>query len=253
MTERETYGVIVKDLRNLGISEGSLLLVHISLRSLGELTGGAKTVLKALQLTIGSTGTLLVPSLSYETVGVDHPVFDIQHTPSCIGVFPEYFRIHGKPLRSIHPTHSVCGIGPKAAYLLKDHELDTTPCGNHSPFYKLGQVGGQILFLGCGMKPNTSMHAIEECVEPPYLYGDDVTYRMIMASGREMSMRVRSHSFSGWIQRYDRLKTLLSHPDIREGKVLDGHAELVNSRAMWVSALSILRKDAFFFVDRMPA
>jgi aminoglycoside 3-N-acetyltransferase len=54
---------------------------------------------------------------------------------------------------------------------------DVTPCGENSPYFKLREKAGQILFLGCGLKPNTSMHAVEELVEPPYLYDGWVDYR----------------------------------------------------------------------------
>ena len=59
--------------------------------------------------------------------------------------------------------------------------------------------------LGCGLRPNTSMHGIEELVEPPYLYGDHLTYRLILADGEVIEKEYRRHNFRGWIQRYDRV------------------------------------------------
>jgi len=140
---------IADDLRNLGIREGGVLLVHASLRSLGPVDGGAETVICGLLDALGEHGTLLMPALSYESVGVHNPVFDLLHTPSCVGALTEYFRTRSGTLRSVHPTHSVCGIGPKAEELCQEHYLDTTPCGEHSPFSRLRAMEGQILFLGC--------------------------------------------------------------------------------------------------------
>ena len=132
--------------------------------------GGAETVVRGLLEAIGPEGTLLMPALTYASVSPEQPVFDVEKTPCCVGAIPEHFRRRPGTRRSIHPTHSVCGIGPRAAYLLGEHHLDKTPCGPHSPFQRLREVKGQIVMLGCGIGPNTSMHAMEECFGVPYLF-----------------------------------------------------------------------------------
>ena len=241
---------IAGDLKALGVREGGVLLVHSSMRSLGRFAGGAEEVVRGLLEAVGPAGTLLMPALSYERVGAAHPVFDVHNTPSCVGWLTEYFRRRRGTLRSVHPTHSVCGLGPAAEGLLADHQKDHTPCGEHSPFRRLRRAGGQVLFLGCGLKPNTSMHSIEELVEPPYLLGPVVEYRIILAAGRETTMRVRRHSFAGWRQRYDRLGGLLAGGGLAVGGVLAAEAQLVECRAMWDAALAALRSDPFFFVER---
>jgi len=81
--------------------------VHTSLRSLGKVPGGAETVVRGLLYALGENGTLLTPALSYASVGVNNPVFDVLHTPSCVGALPEYFRTRPGTIRSVHPTHSV--------------------------------------------------------------------------------------------------------------------------------------------------
>jgi aminoglycoside 3-N-acetyltransferase len=256
---------IAADLAALGVRCGGVLLVHSSLRSLGpgpgrespsdslasSVDGGAESAIRGLLTALGPGGTLLMPALSYEGVGAHHPIFDVTRTPSCVGALPEYFRLRPGTMRSVHPTHSVCGVGARAVELLADHQLDTTPCGPRSPFYKLPEAGGQVLFLGCGLRPNTSMHAIEELVEPPYLFDDFVDYRVILADRTETAMRVRSHDFRGWMQRYDRLGLLLDGAGLRRGPVLQAAAELVECRQMWERALSALRADPLFFVEKI--
>ena len=32
--------------------------------------------------------------------------------------------------------------------------MDQTPCGPNSPFRLVNEMGGHILFLGCGLNPN---------------------------------------------------------------------------------------------------
>lgn len=250
LDEEKTRIKIANDLTALGLREGGVVLVHASLRSLGTVPSGAETVVCGLLRALGENGTLLMPALSYAYVGVNNPIFDVLNTPSCVGALPEYFRTRPGTIRSVHPTHSVCGVGPKAESLLKEHHLDTTPCGEHSPFRRLRNVKGQILFLGCGLRPNTSMHAIEELVQPPYLLGDPVDYRIILASGKEIKMRVKRHNFGIWSQRYDRLGPLLDEDGLKRGKVLEATVDLIDCEQMWDRALIALKKDPFFFVEK---
>jgi len=245
---------LVDDLLRLGVRPGGVLLVHASLRSLGlpeSLPNRAKIAITALLEALGAAGTLLMPALSYASVSARQPVFDVLRTPSCVGALPEAFRVHPGTLRSVHPTHSVSGVGPRAIELLARHECDTTPCGVNSPFAKLPHAGGQVLFLGCGMRPNTSIHAIEEHIEPPYLYSSEVVeYQVILVDGTLSTMRVRRHGFRGWEQRYERLESLLSSPGLRKGRVLQAECHLVEAAAMWSAALAALRQDPLYFVER---
>jgi len=247
--EEKTQKQIANDLTALGVREGGVLLVHASLRSLGPVAGGAEAVVRGLLHALGKNGTLLMPALSYQSVGISNPVFDLQKTPSCVGALPEYFRTRPGSVRSVHPTHSVSGLGREVGRLLKDHHLDTTPCGPHSPFYGLREIKGRVLFLGCGMRPNTSMHAIEEIAEPPYLFGDPIDYRIVLAEGKEIKMRVIRHRFAGWRQRYDRLSLLLDADGLKRGKVLEATCDLIDCELMWEQAIIALKKDSFFFVE----
>lgn len=247
-----TIEQIKADLKNLGVAENDNLLVHSSLRSLGEMPDGAETIISALLEALGPGGTLLFPALSYRDVNRDNPVFDVLNTPCCIGALPEYFRKRPGTIRSIHPTHSVCGTGYNAERLLGDHFKATTPGGPNSPFYKLRELGGWILFIGCGLHPNTSMHAVEEFVEPVYLFTDQpVDYRIILPDGKEMQMRVRRHNFKGWSQAYERLINVMDSEHLRQGKILNADCYLVDVKNMWEKAYEALKKDPLYFIKKI--
>jgi aminoglycoside 3-N-acetyltransferase len=236
------------DLLALGVRPGGVLMVHSSLRSLGQVAGGAETVIAGLLAAIGAEGTLLMPALTYERVIPTCPVFDVRHTPGNVGIIPETFRLRPGTLRSVHPTHSVCGVGPLAAALLEPHLHDGTPCGPHSPFHTLPQHNGQILMLGCGLEPNTSMHAIEELVVPPYLYAPPITYHLTLADGSARDKAYTPHNFRGWQQRYERVENILAAPALRRGPVLAAEACLIDAAALWEAALAALHSDALYFV-----
>jgi aminoglycoside 3-N-acetyltransferase len=272
--------LLQKDLIALGVRPGGLLLVHSSFRSLkhsfpsdiplsrhlsrtavrdrpgegerGGEVGGAETVIRGLLETIGPDGTLLMPSLTFERVTPDHPIFDIRQTPSNVGIIPETFRLRPGTVRSLHPTHSVCAAGPQAAALIEAHSADTTPCGPHSPFRAIAERNGQILFLGCGLESNTAMHAVEEIVVPPYLFDPPVVYRLIFADGSEARKQYTPHNFRGWRQRYDRVAEILRPPDLVRATVAGAVSILLDAAALWDAALAAMRKDPLFFVEKIP-
>ena len=244
---------LVDDLLRLGVRPGGVLLTHVSLSSMGQVDGGPETVIRALLRALGEEGTLLIPALSYANVHADQPVFDLQHTPSCIGTIPEFFRTRSGTLRSASPTHSVCGLGKRAAELLAAQHLDDTPVGPRSPFRRLRDADGQLLFLGCGLRPNTSMHGVEEVAAAPYLFKkESVAYEAHLPDGVH-PLRIRRHNFDGWDQRYERVADQMGADGLFVGSVLQATAHLLDVRTMWEAALQAMAEDPYHFVQRSEA
>ena len=241
---------ICAQLKLLGLVEGDVVLLHASLKSLSRIPQHPETVIQGIFNAIGKSGTLLVPSLTYERVNKENPVFDRQNTPSDIGAISEYFRKLPKVYRSLSPTHSVCGIGKYAHEILKSHHKDDTPLGPHSPLRLLPKFGGKILFIGCGLKPNTSMHAIEELLEPPYLFSDFFEFKIIN-HGLLTNKKIRQHNFKGFEQRYDRLANLLNAKELRSGRILSADVYLIDAEAMWKKAYMKMAENPYYFVDRL--
>jgi aminoglycoside 3-N-acetyltransferase len=237
---------LAHDLRAIGLRRSDIVLVHSSYRSLG--IDHPETLIQALIQVIENTGTLLFPALSYcQTPPTVHNTLT---TPSCVGFLPEYFRARPGTQRSLHPTHSVCGIGARVGELLGDHSDDTTPCGPHSPFHKLLQCGGKILMLGCGLRPNTTMHAIEEYVQPSYLFGEPLIYTLTDGAGITFEKTYTPHDFAGFVQRYDRVVVLLNRRQLVPGRVGMASAYLIDAQALYQQALAQLNRDPYFFVDQ---
>jgi aminoglycoside 3-N-acetyltransferase len=235
----------VEQIRNTGVKSGDTLLVHSSFKSLGILDPEA--FILALLEALGDYGTLLMPSLSYQQEPPN--VHSTNTTPSCVGFLSEYFRTRAGTVRSLHPTHSVCGIGYKLHELLDTHRDDTTPCGPHSPFNKLFYQGGKILMIGCGLRPNTSMHAIEEYVQPPYLFGAPLAYLITDAQGHTFTKTYLPHNFKGYVQRYDRVQDTLGDEGLRTGVIGRAQVHLLDCELLFEKALAALRKNPLHYVD----
>ena len=190
---------LVRDLRALGLDPGDDVLVHASLSRIGYVPGGARTVVRALLAAVEPGGTVLFPAhTGGPRVGPDNPpAFDVRNSPTVrIGIIPETARRQPGALRSLHPTHSVSALGPRAAFFVEGHERCATPCGAGSPYDKLRAHGGKILLLGCGHAANTTLHLVEELAEVPYhmLPGEGIA-RMVDADGRELELPFRFHSW----------------------------------------------------------
>ncbi len=170
-----------------------VLVVHCGFRVLSRAGLRAEPFIEAL---IARTGTLLMPAMSWRIVTPEAPDWDERATPSHVGVLAEIFRTRYAERRSIHPTHSVCGVGPDAARLLAGHEQDPTPCSANGPWGRLAGAGAHILLLGTGFETCTALHHPEEVVadrlylRPPETAG---TYRCVARDGTVHRVRFRQH------------------------------------------------------------
>ena len=155
-----TTAELVAAFRELGLSLGDSVVVHSSFRSLGGVDGGPAAVVDALLAAIGPDGNLMLPTFNY-TGNIARPHFDPAVTPCLTGVIPELGRQRPGALRSLHPTHSVAVIGPRALELTCGH-LDVRAFGIGSPLDRLAGLGGKVLLLGVGHASNSMVHVAEE-------------------------------------------------------------------------------------------
>lgn len=240
---------IAEDLKNLGVNKGDVLLIHSSLKSLGGAT--ACEVINGLIEAVGPEGTLVFPTLSYMNCNPSKPDFDYFETKSNVGYLPEYFRTSvSGVVRSICPTHSCAALGKNAEYITSGHILDNTPCGPNSPFARVRELGGKILFIGCGTNCNTSMHAVEELSTPDYLFGDDYSYNITDASGKKFRHVCRAHGFKGVIQCYYRVAALLTSDEYKVGNVLSAECHLMDAVAVWSKADAKYKEEPHYFIDK---
>ena len=244
---------LITDLNKLGIKEDDAIVVHSSYKALcgnEEIVGGPQAVIEALKKLVKS-GVLMLPALSYESVTPENRVFDVLNTPACVGILPEVMRKSKDVYRSSHPTHSIAVWGKDAQKITEDHLRDFTPVGSNSPLHELKRRKGKIVMLGCGLKPNTSMHGIEEMAAPEYLYGENYNYTLILPGGKMLKADILSHNFKGVEQRYDRILDVLSgEADFTYGKALNADCYVLNAQAVWEKALKKYKENPLYFIDK---
>jgi aminoglycoside 3-N-acetyltransferase len=137
---------------NLGLKAGDVVYVHSGMDGL-NLAFPFYRILFLIQRVIGTEGTVIFPSYpnhlisSYEYL-LQGNSFDVRRTPSYTGILTEFARRQRQAVRSLHPTKSVCAIGPKAKELTAAHNQSPYPYDTCSPYYKLIAHEGKIVGLG---------------------------------------------------------------------------------------------------------
>ncbi|MDR0323730.1 MAG: AAC(3) family N-acetyltransferase, partial [Treponema sp.] len=117
------------------------------------------------------------------------------------------------------------------------------------PLHELKRRNGKIVMLGCTLKPNTSMHGIEEMVVPAYLYGANYDYVLVLPDGKSVKTNILSHNFNNVEQRYERILDVLDKTDYTFGKVLNADCYVLDAQAVWEKALNKLKENSLFFID----
>ncbi len=167
------------DLRALGLEPGMVVCVHTSLSRMGWVSGGAVTLVRALQEQVRSYGTIVMPTHSgdysdpqiwenppvpqswWQTIRETMPAFDPEITPTRgMGRVPELFRTFPDVVRSNHPHVSFAAWGEQAIEMVSDHELEFG-LGDTSPLGRLYEADASVALLGAGFEANTSFHLAE--------------------------------------------------------------------------------------------
>ncbi|MEX2111685.1 MAG: AAC(3) family N-acetyltransferase [Pirellulales bacterium] len=148
----------------LQIDRCDIVLVHSSLDGL-RLDFPWFRLLGLLRDVVGPRGTLLFPTyprgLSSDFLR-EGAAFDVRATQSYTGALSELARRTAGAVRSLHPTKSLCALGPAAEELCGTHHLSRYPYDATSPYWKLAQSGGKTIGLGVSTARMSLVHAVDD-------------------------------------------------------------------------------------------
>ena len=236
---------LIGDLAALGVEPGQFVMLHVSMRSLGFVVGGAMTLLDAVIDRLGPTGTLMMPAHStdlsdpaswtnppvpaawVDTVREAMPAYDPARTPTWgLGVVPELFRTWPGTRRSDHPAVSLAARGPLAAQLVGTHPLDD-PHGELSPLARAYDLQVKVLLLGVGWTNATLLHLAERrarSAATPALAGAP-----ILRDGRRVWIQYRDYESDP--ERFAALgDAFLAAGQIKRGRVGSAQAFLIDGQ-----------------------
>ncbi len=175
-------------------------------------------ILSLLREVLGEKGTILFPTYpnlrmsSYEYL-LQGKVFDVRRTPSYTGLLNEFARRQPGALRSLHPTKSVCAIGPLARELTATHQLSPYPYDTCSPYFKLTEFGAKIIGLGVSTRNLSFVYCTDDALKdafPVRVYHERIfEVDCINYEGRREkvgtyvhNMRTVVHDVPGYMKRY---------------------------------------------------
>lgn len=188
---------LMRDLSAMGLKGDETLLVHSSMKSIGDVNGGADAVLDAFQRFFAS-GLLVFPTFTYATVTTRKPLFDAAATHSNVGILPELFWQRPDVLRSNHPTHSLAATGKGAKELCTGAENYDTIYNPASSWGFLLQHNVKILMVGVSLDSCTFIHAIEEWSGVPVLSKRPIIRYVLDANGKRQKVAVHWHTNAHW-------------------------------------------------------
>jgi aminoglycoside 3-N-acetyltransferase len=165
-----TKSQLLNDLRSLGLQPNMDLIVHSALSTVGPIQNGPNTLIDAILEVIAPNGTLpggtlLVPSFNH----FDAKLYNPLTTPTTNGALPDAFWRRPDAKRSLHGSHPLAAIGPKADHYLHNH-LEAGIWSLESPIGRLIQNDGYVLSIGVSHHFSTAFHLAEIANNAPCLH-----------------------------------------------------------------------------------
>lgn len=241
---------------NIGIKPWDTLLIHSSMKAIGEVEGGADTVLDAFIEYMQDDGLLIFPTHTWEQINDEYNIYNPLTEPSCVGILTNLFRKRPGVIRSLHPTHSVAALGKDAKEYTSGEEAFDTPCSREGCWGKLYDRKAKILFLGCSLKKNTYIHGVEEWLNiSNRLMAKPRQLKIILPDGSIIDRPFRSHYFPGGdiSQNYDKMLAPYIHYEIaNSGKIGDAKSVLCDAVGMADLTTKYLQRNPKLFEDGSP-
>lgn len=188
---------IYLQLKEAGLPQDSVVLMHTALRAVGEVEGRGEGLLDVLIRYFTEKGGLFcIPTHTWANIGKDCVTMDMQSDYTCIGTLPTLALRRPDGHRSQHPSHSMVVFGdPEKAELFIAADPDcSTPCGVNSCYGKLYDWDGYTLLLGVGLQNNTYMHSCEERLDVPQRVSDEkIPMTIRMKDGSIVTRQMHHH------------------------------------------------------------
>jgi aminoglycoside 3-N-acetyltransferase len=172
---------LTADFQSLGIAAGDVVMVHASVRAVGEVAGGPDEIHLALKDALTEDGTLLMYagcpqyvdevgrgnlSASQEAELLEKlPPFDAATARSARdhGVLVEFLRTYPGSHVNPHVARFVAW-GKHTGHLFSDQPWDYA-FGHGSPLDRFASLDGRILLLGCDHDTVTFLHYVEHIAD----------------------------------------------------------------------------------------
>jgi len=249
--------------RQLGIAAGDTVMVHASIRAVGDVAGGPDQIHLALKDALTADGTMMMYASCpayFDEVGRGNlsldqerevlekfPAFDASTARSARdnGALVELFRTFPGSSVNDHVARFVVW-GKHGAHLIASQPWNYA-LGHGSALERFVQLGGKILLLGCDHDTVTFLHYAEHIVDIPDKQVSK--FRVPVAEGgrrvwrdmEEFDTSERAHAH--WPDRFFArlVDTYLANTRNRGGFVGNAHAFVLDARELLTFALTVMK------------
>jgi aminoglycoside 3-N-acetyltransferase len=258
---------LAADLSALGLARGDVLMVHASVRAVGEIAGGPDEIHLAVKDVLGSEGTLMMYASCpryVDEVGRGNltaaeeaevlaklPAFDASTARSARdnGALVELLRTYPGSRVNHHPARFVVW-GRQNDYLFCRQPWDYA-FGRDSALERFVELDGRILLLGCDHDSTTFLHYAEHIADIP----DKRVARFkvpVMENGERVWRDMEEFNTAGdgvhanWPDRFfaQIVDAHLAETGNHGGLVGDAAGHIVSARALLNAALPAMRSVA---------
>lgn len=258
---------LADDLRALGLQPGDVVMVHASVRSVGEIAGGPDQIHLAIKDTITASGAMMMyascpdyvddvgrgvhPGSTELEILEKLPPFDALTARSARdnGTLVEFFRTYPGSMVNQHPARFVVW-GAHAAHLISEQPWDFA-FGAGSVLERFVNLNGKILLIGCDHDNVTFLHYAEHILDVP---GLRIACFQVpwLENGERVWKAMKEVDTSGagahpnWPERFfaQIVNQHLAATHNRGGRVGHAHCFLIEARALLDLALREMRKVA---------
>ncbi|MBQ7322387.1 MAG: AAC(3) family N-acetyltransferase [Clostridia bacterium] len=229
---------IRRQLEALGVPRDRAVLVHTSLRAVGETEGRGEGFLDALiDHCTAEGGLLCIPTHTWAFGSREYPL-DMTAPETCIGTLPNIAARDPRGVRTSHPSHSMAVFGDPArvAAFVAGEARAVSPCPPDGCYGKICEMDGSILLVGVGHNRDTYLHCVEEMMDVPNRLSPIRARQVRYADGRVEVRDHRGHRSEGirdvsaHFPKYE--PAFRHHGCIRDGLVGNAPTQLCSARGM---------------------
>lgn len=193
MKNTYTKEQLITQLKSAGIKSTDSLMVHSSMKSLGNVEGGADALVDGLMEYLND-GLLMMPTHTWKQMSTDYDIFNPNTEPACVGIIPNIFLKKAGVVRSLHPTHSIAAYGNAAKDYISGEEFASTPCPPNGCWGRLLDINAKILLVGVTHARNTFIHSIEEMFDVPNRFtAEPAQFKIVMPDGSLKKVSMYRH------------------------------------------------------------
>lgn len=241
-----------KQLQEMGLSHNDRIMVHSSMKAIGDVEGGADTVVDAF-MEYFQDGMFMTPTHTWAQMSETYNLFDPENEPACVGIIPNIFMKREGVYRSLHPTHSIAAYGVGAAEYVKGEEKFHTPCDPNGCFGRLRDIGAKILLIGVTHAKNTYIHSIEESMDVKERLTDEPVLFYVKEGENRIPIQMHRHYNSQTAhisESFDKLKEHYIETEAAK-EVVFGQAKciLCDARKLYDVTTKVLAEKEDYFIE----